>query len=37
MLNTSLTVRQSEPMSHSKIGWEKFTDATIRHLSDKKE
>lgn len=37
MLNSSLTVRQSEPMSHSKIGWEKFTDATIKCLSDKKE
>jgi uracil-DNA glycosylase len=24
-------------MSHAKIGWEKFTDATIQHLSDKKE
>ena len=36
MLNSSLTVRQSEPMSHSKIGWEKFTDATIKCLSDNK-
>lgn len=36
MLNTSLTVRQSEPMSHSKIWREKFTDATIKHISDNK-
>lgn len=37
LLNSSLTVRRNEPMSHSKIGWEKFTDAVIRLLSEKKE
>lgn len=37
MLNASLTVRQSEPMSHSKIGWEIFTDSIIQKLSDQKE
>lgn len=37
MLNASLTVRRWEPMSHSEIGWEKFTDATIKCLSDKKD
>lgn len=37
LLNTSLTVRKNEPMSHSKIGWERFTDAVIKVISDKKE
>lgn len=37
LLNTYLTVRQSEPLSHAKIGWERFTDAAIKALSDKKE
>jgi uracil-DNA glycosylase len=36
MLNAALTVRAGEPMSHSKIGWETFTDAVIRTLSDQK-
>lgn len=34
MLNASLTVEQNRPMSHSKIGWEQFTDAVIRKVSD---
>jgi uracil-DNA glycosylase len=29
LLNTTLTVRESEPMSHVKKGWEAFTDAVI--------
>ena len=37
LLNASLTVRASEPMSHSKIGWANFTDAVIKHLSDQKK
>jgi len=37
MINASLTVRAWEPMSHAKIGREKFTDATIKTLSDKKK
>lgn len=37
LLNASLTVRAQEPMSHSKIGWEKFTNAVIEKISDKKE
>ena len=37
LLNTALTVRAGEPMSHSKIGWESFTDAVIKILSDKKK
>ena len=36
LLNTALTVRAAEPMSHSKIGWETFTNAVIQTLSDKK-
>lgn len=36
MLNAALTVRSGEPMSHSKIGWETFTDAVIRTLSEQK-
>ncbi|MCK9466900.1 MAG: uracil-DNA glycosylase [Candidatus Absconditabacterales bacterium] len=37
MINSSLTVRKGEPMSHDKIGREIFTDETIKKLSDKKE
>lgn len=37
LLNAALTVRESEPMSHAKIGWAQFTDAVIRTLSEKKE
>lgn len=37
LLNASLTVRAGEPMSHSKIGWEKFTNTVIQKVSDLKE
>ncbi len=37
LLNASLTVRQWEPMSHSKIWREIFTDAVIKNLSEKRE
>lgn len=37
LLNASLTVRASDPMSHSKIGWATFTDAVIKKISDKKQ
>lgn len=37
LLNASLTVEEAKPMSHSKIGWEQFTDAVIRLISEKKE
>ncbi|MBO9151509.1 uracil-DNA glycosylase [Chitinophaga sp. GCM10012297] len=37
LLNAFLTVRDGEPLSHSKIGWETFTDAVIRTVSNKKE
>jgi uracil-DNA glycosylase len=35
LLNAFLTVRANEPLSHSKIGWEEFTNNVIRLLSDK--
>ena len=34
LLNAVLTVRSGEAASHSKIGWEHFTDAVIRYISD---
>lgn len=37
LLNAVLTVRAGEPASHSSIGWQTFTDAVIRIISDKKE
>lgn len=37
LLNASLTVRQNEPGSHSKIGWLQFTDQVIRKISDEKK
>lgn len=37
LLNTTLTVRDSEPMSHQKKGWEIFTSKWIEHLSENKE
>jgi uracil-DNA glycosylase len=36
LLNASLTVRKNEPMSHSKIGWSKFTDTVIEKISSEK-
>ena len=37
LLNASLTVRQNEPGSHSKIGWLQFTDTVISKISEQKE
>ena len=37
MLNATLTVRAGEPASHQKKGWEQFTDAIIKLISDEKE
>lgn len=37
LLNTSLTVRASDANSHSKIGWEIFTDYVIRMLNKREE
>ena len=34
LLNTVLTVRAHQAFSHSKHGWEEFTDATIRVLNE---
>ena len=34
LLNAVLTVRSGEAASHSRIGWEEFTDAVIRHISE---
>lgn len=35
LLNTVLTVREAQPTSHSKIGWETFTDRVISELNKK--
>ena len=37
LINAVLTVRDSTPNSHKKKGWEKFTDATIKVISQKCE
>ncbi len=37
LLNATLTVRAHSAGSHQKKGWEEFTDAIIRTLSDKRE
>lgn len=37
LLNAILTVRANSPASHRNLGWEKFTNAVIKTLSDKKE
>lgn len=34
LLNAVLTVQAGSAASHSKIGWEEFTDAVIRYISD---
>lgn len=36
LLNATLTVRASSPGSHQNKGWEQFTDAVIREISEKK-
>ncbi len=37
LLNATLTVRAGAAGSHQKKGWEEFTDAAIRAVSDKRE
>ena len=37
LLNATLTVRESEAGSHQKKGWETFTDAVIKQISESKE
>ncbi|MCE6987667.1 uracil-DNA glycosylase [Dyadobacter sp. CY323] len=37
LLNATLTVQAGTPGSHQNKGWERFTDAAIKRLSDEKE
>jgi len=37
LLNATLTVRANEAGSHQKKGWEQFTDAVIKKISDNKK
>ena len=37
LLNAVLTVRAGEPASHGSIGWQAFTDAVIRTVSDRRD
>ena len=37
LLNATLTVRANSPGSHQKKGWEEFTDAVIKIVSEEKE
>lgn len=37
LLNATLTVRANQAGSHQGKGWEEFTDAVIKHLSEKRE
>lgn len=37
LLNSSLTVREHQPKSHSGLGWETFTDAAVQALANERE
>ncbi len=37
LLNAILTVEKDKPASHQNIGWQNFTDSTIKHLNKEKE
>lgn len=37
LLNTVLTVEESQAHSHAKLGWETFTDSIIEQLNEKKK
>ncbi|MCV6638186.1 uracil-DNA glycosylase [Candidatus Albibeggiatoa sp. nov. NOAA] len=37
LLNSILTVRESEPASHKNKGWEQFTDAVIQVINEQKQ
>ena len=37
LLNATLTVVKDTPNSHSKLGWDKFTDYVIKILNEKEE
>lgn len=37
LLNSSLTVREHQPKSHSGLGWERLTDLAVHRLAEKRE
>lgn len=37
LLNSSLTVREHQPKSHSGLGWEKLTDAAVHALAEQRD
>ena len=37
LLNSILTVEKDKPLSHKKLGWERFTDEVIRKINEKDE
>ncbi|MBQ4439979.1 MAG: uracil-DNA glycosylase [Kiritimatiellae bacterium] len=37
LLNSTLTVAEGKPMSHSGQGWERFTDAVVRVLNERRD
>ncbi|TCP70030.1 uracil-DNA glycosylase [Baia soyae] len=37
LLNTILTVRESTPLAHKKMGWERFTDAVIQKCNEREQ
>lgn len=37
LINSMMTVREGQSASHSGLGWERFTDAAIKALSDHRE
>ena len=37
LLNTTLTVREHMPLSHQRQGWEEFTDAVIKKVSENRD
>ena len=37
LLNTVLSVEDSKPNSHKSIGWQKFSDNIIKHISENKK
>lgn len=37
LLNSILTVREGQPLSHKDKGWERFTDAIVRELAAKRK
>lgn len=37
LLNATLTVRESQPLSHHNKGWERFTDACMKKLAERKD